>query len=146
MLFALAIFFRFAEGFILGLIMLPIGVILVVVGLASGWGEAFGDPSKKPVQQATDVYVIAKVVADKRANPVVDPGFHDPDDLRYLVQINVQGRGKVEFETAGAVFDGIGEGMHGDIVYQGRWLNQFTFKPKPGDRTIGEDPFAAQRK
>jgi hypothetical protein len=130
-------------GKMLAFILLPIGIVLVVVGLAAGWSEAMGDPSKKPVQRANQVYVIAKVIADKKANPVIDPGFHDPEDLRYLVQFQVPGKGKMELETAAPVFDGVGEGMYGDIVYQGRWLNQFTFRPKPGAQDVGEDPFRA---
>ena len=130
-------------GTVVGLLLIPVGIVLVVVGLATGWGEAFGDPNKKPVQRASNVYVVAKVVADRHAEPVIDPEFFDPADLRFLVQIEVQGRGKVEFETAPEVFSQIGEGMSGDIVYQGRWLNQFVFRPKQGGREVGEDPFAA---
>lgn len=143
--FFLGVFFASAAAFILGILAFPIGLILTIVGLASGWGEAFGDPTKKPVMRANGVYVIAKVVADKRANPVIDPEFHDPSELKYLVQIDVPAKGKIEFETAPEVFNLIGEGMNGDIVYQGRWLSQFTFRPKQGDREIGEDPFAAGR-
>lgn len=144
-LFALGIFFGAAAAWILGLLGFPVGLVLTIMGLASGWGEAFGDPSKKPVTRANNAYVIAKVVADKKANPVIDPEFHDPSELRYLVQMEVPARGKIEFETASEVFNLIGEGMSGDIVYQGRWLSQFTFRPKAGDREIGEDPFAARR-
>ncbi len=130
-------------GKVAAIVMFPIGLVLVVAGLLMGWMEAFGDPAKKPVQRASGVYVIAKVVADKRAFPVIDPEFHDPDDLRYLVQFDIQGRGKVEMETAPEVFDQVGEGMNGDIVYQGRWLNQFTFLPRAADRPMGEGPFRA---
>lgn len=143
--FVLGVFFASPAGFILGLLLVPIGIILAIVSLASGWAEAFGDPSKKPVQRANDVYVIAKVIADKKAHPVIDPEFHDPSELRYLVQFNIPSRGKVELECAGEVFNTVGEGMNGDIVFQGRWLNQFTFKPRSGDRQFGEDPFAARR-
>jgi hypothetical protein len=132
-------------GKVLAIVMFPIGLGLVGIGVMSGWSEALGDPSKKPVQQAANVYVIAKVVADKRANPVIDPEFHDPADLRYLVQIEMPNRSKVEFEAAAEVFNGIGEGMNGNIVYQGRWLNQFTFVPRPGSTQIGEDPFRSGR-
>ncbi len=145
LLTAAGVLFFSGAWIVAGLLLIPIGVVLAVIALASGWGEAFGDPSKKPVQRANDVYVIAKVIADKRANPVIDPEFHDPSELRYLVQFNIPGKGKVELETSGEVFNGVGEGMNGDIVYQGRWLSQFTFKPRPGDRQFGEDPFAARR-
>lgn len=130
-------------GKVMAIFLLPVGVVLVAIGLLSGWSEAFGDPSKRPIQRANGVYVIAKVIADKRANPVIDPKFHDPSELRYLVQFEMPGRSKVELETAAEVFNRIGEGMNGDIVYQGRWLNQFTFVPRKGDREIGEDPFRA---
>jgi hypothetical protein len=130
-------------GKVLALLIAPVGIVLVAVGLIAGWAEAFGDSSKRPVQRADGVYVIAKVVSDRRANPVVDPEFHDPADLRYHVQFEFQGNKKVELETAPEVFDQVGEGMNGNIVYQGRWLNQFTFVPRSGDRPIGEDPFRA---
>jgi hypothetical protein len=130
-------------GKVLALLLAPIGIVAVAAGLISGWAEAFGDPSKRPVQRESGAYVIAKVVSDKRANPVVDPEFHDPEDLRYLVQFEFQGNRKVELETAPEVFDQVGEGMIGDIVYQGRWLSQFTFVPRSSERPIGEDPFRA---
>ena len=74
---------------------------------------------------------------------MIDPEFHDPAELRYLVQFEIPGRGKVELEAAAEVFNQVGEGMNGNIIYQGRWLNQFTFTPRPGDHGIGEDPFRA---
>ena len=123
-------------------VLFVLGVIVAGIGLLSGWSEAFGDSSKKPVQRADGVYVIAKVIADKRANPVIDPEFHEPEELRYLVQFDVPGRGKIELECAAEVFNQVGEGMNGNILYQGRWLNQFAFVPR-GDQRIGEDPFRA---
>lgn len=129
-------------GKVFAILLFVVGVILVGLGLLGGWSEAFGSSANKPVQRADGVYVIAKVVADKRANPVIDPEFHDPDDLRYLVQFDVLGRGKIELETAAEVFNQVGEGMNGNIVYQGRWLSQFTFVPR-SDQRIGEDPFRA---
>ena len=130
-------------GIIMGIIMVPVGIVLVVIGMASGWSEAFGDPSKKPVRREMNVYVIAKVIADKKAEPVIDPEFFDPAELRHLVKIQFPNGHKTEFETSPSVFNDIGEGMNGDIVYQGRWLNQFTFRPKDGHKNVGEDPFRA---
>jgi hypothetical protein len=145
LLFAISAVAFLGIGKVMAVVLFPLGLVMVVAGMAMGWGEAFGDPSKKPIQRASGVYVVAKVVADKRANPVIDPEFHDPADLRYLVQVEFANRSKAEFECAGEVFNGIGEGMNGDIVYQGRWLNQFTFVPRKGDRDIGEDPFRSGR-
>lgn len=130
-------------GLVAGSILVPLGIVLIVAGLASGWGEAFGDPSKKPVRRETNVYIVAKIIADKKAEIVIDPEFYDAEELRHLVQIEFQNGRKVEFETAPQVYDDIGEGMNGDIVYQGKWLNQFTFRPRAGAEDVGEDPFGA---
>lgn len=132
-------------GIIFGFLLIPAGILLVVIGLGAGWSEAFGDPRKKPIQRAYGIYVIAKLIVDKRSEPVMDPEALDPSELRYLVQIDLKdNKGKKEFETSGEVFNQVGEGMDGDIVYQGRWLSQFTFRPKT-DHQIGEDPFRSGR-
>lgn len=140
---AVSFFLNIYFGVIFGMLLIPIGVVVVILGLATGWGEAFGDPSKKPIRREMNVYVIAKIIADSNAELVVDPEFYDPEELSHLVQIQFQGGRKVEFETAPEVYDEIGEGMSGDIIYQGKWLNQFTFRPKQGASDIGEDPFRA---
>jgi len=130
-------------GLVFGVILVPVGLVVVVIGLATGWGEAFGDPSKKPVRHEVYVYVVAKIITDSKAEHVVDPEFYDPEALSHLVQIEFRNGRKIEFETAPEVYNEIGEGMNGDIVYQGKWLNQFTFRPKKGAEDIGEDPFRA---
>lgn len=130
-------------GIIFGIVMMVIGVILFIIGMASGWGEAFGDPRKKPLRREMNVYVIAKYITDNKAEFIFDPEFHDPEELKHVVKLQFSGGQKVEFETSPQVFDDVGDGMSGDIVYQGKWLSQFTFRPKEGHQDIGEDPFRA---
>ena len=140
---AVSTFLGLYYGLIAGVLLVPIGLVVVVIGLATGWGDAFGDASKKPVRHEVYVYVVAKIITDSKADHVIDPEFYDPEELSYLVQIEFRNGRKVEFETAPEVYDEVGEGMNGDIVYQGKWLNQFTFRPKAGAEDIGEDPFRA---
>ena len=137
------IFFGRIIGFVASLLLLPAGLVLIGVGIATGWGSAFGDPRKRPIQQASGVYVIAKVIVDDQAQPVMEPSVYSPDELKFLVQFRFQNGRSVEFETSPEVFDEVGEGMYGDIVHQGKWLSRFQFRPKPGHQEIGEDPFAS---
>lgn len=132
-------------GLIFGLFLAPAGLVLIIMGLAAGWGSAFGNPRKKPIQQASGVYVIAKIIVDDRSQPVMEPSVYSPDELKFLIQIRFPNGRSVEFETSPEVFDEVGEGMYGDIVHQGKWLSRFQFRPKPGGREIGEDPFAAKK-
>lgn len=135
-------FFGGFMGPIIGLLLMPVGLALVIAGLVSGWGSAFGDPRKRPVQNTVGVYVIAKVIVDDRGDHVFEPSVYQPEELKFLVQIRLPSGKQVEFETSPEVFDEVAEGMMGDIMHQGRWLSQFKFRPKPGGREIGEDPFA----
>ena len=130
-------------GFIAGPILLLAGLVLIIMGIAAGWGSAFGDPRKRPILQASGVYVIAKVIVDDQAQPVMEPSVYSADELKFLVQIRFENGRSVEFETSPEVFDEVGEGMYGDIVHQGKWLSRFQFRPKPGHHQIGEDPFAS---
>ena len=144
----LLILFGGPVGDVVGLLLLPAGLVLIIIGIAimgiaGGWGSAFGDPRKKPIQQASGVYIIAKVIVDDQAQPVLEPSVYNPDELKYLIQIRFANGRTVEFETSPEVFDEVGEGMYGDIVHQGKWLSRFQFRPKPGRHEIGEDPFAS---
>lgn len=136
-------FFWGLPGRIAGVLLIPAGIALVGIGLAMGWGTAFGDPRKKPVQNVSGVYVISKVIVDDRAQHVFEPSVYDPEDLKFLIQIRFANGKSTEFETSPEVYDEVGEGMNGDIVHQGKWLSQFNFRPKEGHQEIGEDPFKA---
>ncbi len=137
----LTLFTRQPGAYILGMMSCPVGIVLCIIALASGWRQAFGDPSKSPIQRALDIYVVAKIVLDENADVVLDAGAYDPAELKYLVQIQMPGGRTREFDAPYQVFEQIGEGMRGDIVFQGRWLSQFVFKPKPkGGDPI--DPFS----
>ena len=137
------VFFGGVVGMIFGLLLMPAGLILVIVGLVTGWRSAFGDPRKRPIQEASGVYVIAKVVIDDQAQHVLEPSVYDPEELKFIVRIRLASGKQTEFETSIEVYDEIGEGMFGDIIHQGKWLSQFKFRPKPGGHQIGEDPFVA---
>ena len=136
-------FFGGLLGFVAGPLLLLAGLVLIGVGIATGWGSAFGDPRKRPVQQASGVYVIAKVIVDDQAQHVFEPSVYNPDELKFLIQIRFPNGKSVEFETSPDVYDEVGEGMMGDILHQGKWLSQFTFRPKPRQHDTGVDPFAS---
>lgn len=129
-LFIFSLFLPFVAPQVLAILLFPVGLILCAIALASGWRDAFGDPSKHPVQKALDIYVVAKIALDENGDNVLDMGAHDPAELQYLVQVRMPGGRVREFEAAYPVFCQVGEGMNGDILFQGRWLSQFTFKPK----------------
>jgi hypothetical protein len=101
------------------------GLGMVVVGLLMGAGHAFGSNRNMPEQKSGAVYVVAVVITDKRGEYVYDMSMHDPDDLRYFVQIRFPNGTAREFETAYEVATTVGEGLYGNITYQGKWLSSF---------------------
>lgn len=130
--------------FILGGLLCPIGIGLCIYALASGWKTAFGNPAKHPIERAAGVYIVAKIMLDDNKDQVYNMDAHEPTELEFFVQININGKTR-EFVTPFEVFEQVGEGMNGDIVYQGRWLSQFIFKPRlSGDDQV--DPFLPSRR
>ncbi len=102
------------------------GVGLTCYGIYAGYQvSGFGD-LKRPPQTLQDVYVIAALIYDERNELVFDPEVRDAEDLRYLVKVGTKAGETFEFDTHADVFGCVGEGMRGDIIFQGNWLNQFT--------------------
>lgn len=120
--------------------------ILVALGglFSIGWGivmglqEAYGDDSKKPVENASGVLIIAKLILDDKNDTVYDPEMYDPEDINRLVQVQFANGRKEEFKAHQVTFDSIGEGMKGKITYQGKWISSFQMEIQPGgDRYTG---------
>lgn len=109
----------------LGILAFLIGVGMVIAGLMMGAGHAFGNDRRMPVQKAGPVYIVAVVMTDKRHEHVFDMTMHDPEDLRYFVQVRFPDGTARELETAYEVMAGVGEGLYGNITYQGKWLSSF---------------------
>ena len=102
-----------------------LGLGLIVAGLAQGWKGAFVNAAKAPVQVEHEAYVVAKMVMDKNHQNVFEEDMHDPQDLRYYVQVLLKSGRRVELRTAPEVFHSFGEGMRGTAEFQGDWLSRF---------------------
>jgi hypothetical protein len=140
-----------AEGVIIGVICMLMavgGLVLVIVGLFVGIREGSGDNRDKPEQRVPQTYIIGKLVLDLKGEQVYDPDMYEPEELQLLVQVRMPGKRKEEFKTHPLVFNSIGEGMTGTVVFQGRWLSQFIPEIKPGgpsQDSLPPDPFSSGR-
>jgi hypothetical protein len=136
-----------------GFVMVGLGLLLILAGMAGGiWAlimglkEGMGNDSTKPVEVAKGVSIISKLVLDKAHSPVFEPEHYDPDEIDYLVQVKFANGSKEEFKTSPECFATIGEGLNGEITYQGKWLSRFVMERKPDTsqgRDIPPDPFAS---
>ena len=108
------------------------GLFSIGWGIAIGLQEAFGDDRKKPIENASGVLIIAKLVLDSKNDTVYDPDMYDEDEIQRLVQVQFANGRKEEFKASLTVFDTIGEGMKGKIIYQGKWLSSFEMEIQPG--------------
>jgi hypothetical protein len=117
----------------------------IIYGLTKGLSMGIGANDKQPEESHDGAYIMNKLVVDRRGETVYDPDMHNPEDLKYLLQVQFETGRKSEFETSPLVFHGIGEGQKGTIVVQGRWVSQFTFRPesstRPGDDRTFEAPY-----
>lgn len=105
------------------LTVIGIGFVCAVGALIYGLKISRGNPRNSPVRVASGVYVIAKL-AEGKDGPVYDIDVYD-GQVNLLVQVALADGTRLEFNTSREVFDTVGEGLRGKIVYQGRWLGQF---------------------
>jgi len=113
------------------------GGAMLVGAMVVGGKQAFGNDADKAIETANDVYIISLLILNKDQSPIYDPDMFDEDELRCYVQVEFADGRKREFETSLAVMGTIGDGMRGNITYQGKWLSQFVMVPKPTDRPYG---------
>ncbi len=111
-----------------------IGAGLLVAAMVIGGKQAFANNADKPAETAENVYIMSVLILNENQDPIYDPDMYDEDDLRCYVQIEFSDGQKREFETNLAVLSTIGEGMRGNISYQGKWLSQFVMVPQSGGR------------
>ncbi|MCW5935643.1 MAG: hypothetical protein KIT45_15285 [Fimbriimonadia bacterium] len=108
-----------------------IGPVIVLIGSAMILGSIFYGAwlSKRiysgPSTRIENVYVIAKFAVNDQGETV--PFYNDyPEELlQWYVRLELPNRRKEEFRCAREVFNQIGEGLRGDAVCQGLWLNSF---------------------
>jgi len=106
------------------------GAGLLVAAMVIGGKQAFGNNADKPAETANNVYIMSVLILNESHDPIYDPDMYDEEDLRCYVQIEFADGQKREFETNRAVLSTIGEGMRGNISYQGKWLSQFMMVPQ----------------
>lgn len=109
----------------LPLLLVILGIAFAGIGLLIGASQAFSNDRMAPVQKASAVYVVACIAANELGEHVFEPDMYDPEDIRYYVQVRMADGATREFETAREVVDTLGEGLWGNITYQGRWLSSF---------------------
>lgn len=102
-----------------------LGLFVAFAGLMVGWKAAFADDSGKEPRDLEGAYIIAAFILDRKGDKVFDVDMHDPDDVRYYLQIRLTDGSAREVETAPGLFASIGEGMTGTATVQGRWLSGF---------------------
>lgn len=106
------------------------GFLWIGYSIVTGIGAGLGSDHKKPEERHERVYIMSKLLLTKKGETVLDIDLHDPDTLQYLIQIHFENGRKSEFRTSPAVFDAIREGQRGTLLIQGKWINQFIFRPE----------------
>ena len=106
-------------------LLILLGIAILCTGIIVGLKESHMDSSKQSISVENNAYIMNVLIVDRRGEPVFDIDLHDPNEPKYLVQIELQNRKKIELETSPHLLNGIGEGMRGRITYQGKWLSKF---------------------
>lgn len=133
----------------LGLIILGTFIFLggtgtLIYALATGLSFSMGANDKKPEERHEGAYIMNKLVVTRKGEPVYDADMHDPEEIQYLVQVEFANGRKTELKTSPEVFGSIGEGQKGMLLVQGRWINQFVFRPEAGttvDNRAFDEPY-----
>lgn len=116
-----------------GLLLSLMGVVASLTGLGIGLHKAFSNDRKSPIEQLEGAYIVSKTAVTKRGQDVFDLEMLDEDELRLYVRLQHANGTVKEYQTALAVFEGIGEGLQGKATVQGKWLSQFEFQPKTAE-------------
>lgn len=101
------------------------GLGIAISGIIVGLKIAYGNDKNAPQKILDNAYIMNVIVTDRKGEYVFNADMHDPDDLKYVVQLSFPNGGKLELETTPLLLEGIGEGMTGKIAYQGKWLSRF---------------------
>lgn len=117
-----------------------IGVLMLITGIFFGLASSRSNDAKKPIQKAENVQVIALLINNEDDQPVFDTDMYEPHELTCYVQIAMPNGDRREFKTDYSLLLNMGEGLMGDITYQGRWLCSFVRKLPPAQQA-GPDPF-----
>lgn len=115
---------------LLGGLMDLVGFAAVAWALANGHAKLKKDRTDEK-QLATGVQVMARFGINHLGEMLFTIEPIDVPELRYYVRILFPDGRQAEFETAYDLFATAGEGMWGDITYQGDWLSSFTPRPAP---------------
>lgn len=112
-----------------------LGFVSVAWSLTSGHAKLREDrtASKK---LATGIQVMARFGINQLGEMLFTIEDVDIPELRYYVRVLFPDGRQAEFETAFPVFCAAGEGMWGDIAYEGDWLSSFTPRPAPAKDAV----------
>ncbi len=129
---------NFLAYLMLGLV--GVGVLMLVAGLLYGLVSSRSNDAKKPIKKVQGVQIIAMLINNEDDQPIYDVNMYDPHELRCYVQIVMPDGERREFKTDYNLLQNMGEGLTGDITFQGRWLCSFE-KRMPAPHQVGPDPF-----
>lgn len=105
------------------------GLICFIAATISGWKNVGFKDSSRPIVIEPNCYIISCFILNKQGDTVFDPDMYDPDEIRYMAQIEFRNGDKHELQTTNDVFSTLGEGLVGKVHFQGRKLLKFERDP-----------------
>jgi hypothetical protein len=111
------------------------GFIAVAWSLTSGHAKLREDRTAAK-KSAENVQVMARFGINHLGEMLFTIEDVDIPDLRYYVRILFPDGRQGEFETAFPLFCQCGEGMWGDITFEGDWLSSFTPRTAPPKKAV----------
>jgi hypothetical protein len=115
----------------LGMVLLAGGIGAMVWSVSTGLYRVNKLGSTNAVSEATGVRVVARFAVNHLGEMLFDIDPIDMPELKYYVRLMFADGRQGEFKTVWEVFAEAGEGMYGDVAYQGDWLSRFTKRPAP---------------
>lgn len=117
-----------AWAWILGPILIALGILLALIGLAVGMVHNAKTP-KGVARPREEGRVVARYAINDLGEMIFDAFDLDAPIARYYVRLQFLDGRRDEMQCQRSVFDQCGEGMRGLVYAQGGWLTQFTPLP-----------------
>ncbi len=105
----------------MALLLCVLGGLVSLAGVVLGLRRAFPNHRKAIRRTLPDVYVVSRMILDRRLQPAFEPEFAETP-LHYFVQLREVGLGTEEYECGTEVFARAAEGTRGSAEVQGGWL------------------------
>lgn len=116
-----------------GFVLMLIGAVLLVIGIAIGLSFAF--KLRTHPHEVQNVKVMSRYALNDAGEMVFSNFEYEAGGGKMYVQLMMPNQENLEFQTSWGVFLACGEGMTGNAIVQGDWLTSFHGLHVVSDRT-----------